>query len=122
MKSVKIAMYDTRIRKAELPKVSHTVELNISIRRKLNRSAVRMMTAVVGTSLLVFAVSLLPGLILFVLPGMIALVGKAYDEAKLIQYLRYGDPIRTEYWEDTEVCTERIRIRSSENRSMSMTF
>ena len=115
-------MYDARIRKTELPDVLHKMELNISIRRTLNRSAIRMTTAFVGTGLLVYAVSLLPGLILFVLPGMIALVGKAYDEAKLIHYLRYGDPIRTEHWENTEDCTERIRIRSAENRSTFATF
>ncbi|MGY5859705.1 MAG: hypothetical protein RTU63_10070 [Candidatus Thorarchaeota archaeon] len=115
-------MYNARIRKTELPKVPHSMELNISNRQTLNRSAVRMATAVVGTGLLVFAVSFLPGLVLFVLPGMIALVGKAYDEAKLIQYLRYGDPIRTEHWENTEAHTERIRIQSAENRSSFATF
>ena len=71
-------------------------------------SAVRMAASLGGTALLVYAVSLLPGLLLFMLPGMIALVGKAYDEAKLIQFLRYGDPIRTEHWEDTEKYTEKF--------------
>lgn len=115
-------MYDARIRKTRLPDVPPRMELNISIRRTLNRSALRMMTAVMGTGLLMYAVSLLPKLLLFVLPGMIALLGKAYDEAKLIQYLRYGDPIRTEHWENTEAHTERIRIRSAENRSNIATF
>ena len=115
-------MYDARIRKTELPDVPQGVDLNISIKRTLNRSAVRMLTAVVGTGLLVYAVSLLPGLVFFVLPGMVALLGKAYDEARLIQYLRYGEPIRTEHWEDTEKCTESIRISSADNRAFSMTF
>ena len=113
-------MYDARIRKTELPNVPSTTELNISIKRTLNRSSVRMLTAVAGTGLLVYAVTLLPGLFFFVLPVMIALVGKTYDEAKLIRYLRYGDPIRTEYWEDTEVYTESIRTRSSENRMFTV--
>jgi hypothetical protein len=115
-------MYDARIRKTELPDVPQGVELNISIKRTLNRSAVRMMTAVAGIGLLVYAMSFLPGLIFFALPGMVALLGKVYDEAKLIQYLRYGDPIRTERWEETEKCTESVRISSAENRSFSMTF
>ena len=115
-------MLDARIRKTEVPYKLQLPELNISLRRTLNRSAVRMTTAVAGTGLLVYAVSLLPGLLFFVLPGMIALVGKAYDEARLIQYLRYGYPLSTERWEDTEACTEKIRIRSSENRGISMTF
>lgn len=115
-------MYDARIRKTEVPNRLQLPELNISIKRTLNHSAVRMITAAAGTGLLVYAVSMLPGLLFFALPGMIALVGKAYDEARLIQYLRYGYPINTERWEDTEKHTERIRLRSSENRGISMTF
>ena len=115
-------MYDARIRKTKLPDVPQGVELNISIKRTLNRSAVRMMTAVAGTGLLLYAVSLLPGLVFFALPGLVALLGKAYDEARLIQYLRYGEPIRTEHWEATEKHTEDIRISSAENRSFSMIF
>ena len=115
-------MYNARIRKTELPYGLQSLELNISVRRVQITSAVKMMASIGGTALLVYAVSILPGLLLFVLPGMIALVGKVYDEAKLVQFLRYGDPIRTEHWEDTEVCTERIRTRSSENRGIGMTF
>jgi len=115
-------MYDARIRNTGLPDVPQGVELNISIKRTLNRSAVRMMTAVAGAGLLVYAMSFLPGLIFFALPGMVALLGKVYDEARLIQYLRYGDPIRTEHWEETEKYTECIRLSSAENRSFSMTF
>ncbi len=115
-------MYDARIRKVKLPDVPQGMELNISIKRTLNRSAVRMMTAVVGTGLIVYAMSFLPGLVFFALPGVVALLGKVYDEARLIQYLRYGEPIRTEHWEDTEKYTESIRISTAENRSFSMTF
>jgi len=86
----------------------------------MTTSAVKIMAALGGTSLLLYAVSLLPGLILLALPGMIALVGKVYDEAQLIQFLRYGYPIRTEHWEDTGSYTDRVRVRASDNRSLSM--
>ncbi len=115
-------MYDARNKKVEVPHGLHTLELNISVRRVLTTSAVKMMASLAGTAMLVYAVSLLPGLLLFALPGMIALVGKVYDEAKLVQFLRYGDPIRTEHWEDTEECTERIRVRTSQNRGIGVTF
>ena len=115
-------MYNARIRKVEVLGILHTLELNISVRRVLTTSAVKIMTSLAGTVILVYAVSLLPGLLLFALPGMVALVGKVYDEAKLVQFLRYGDPIRTERWEDTEECTERIRVSSSQNRGIGVTF
>jgi len=81
-----------------------------------------MMAALGGTALLLYAVSIAPGLLIFFLPGLIALGGKVYDEAQLIHFLRYGDPIKTEHWEDTEKHTEKIRNRSFENHSFSMTF
>ena len=113
-------MYDARIRKTELPQGVQPLSLNISVRRIMTTSAVKMIAALGGTTLLLYAVSLLPGFILLALPGMIALVGKVYDEAQLIQFLRYGDPIRTEHWEDSETCTDRVRVRASDNRSFSM--
>ena len=115
-------MYNARIRKTQVPDRLRLMELNISVRKVITGSAVRIAASLGGTALLLYAVSFLPGLLLFVLPGMIALVGKAYDEARLITFLRYGDPIRTEHWEDTEKLTERIRISSAENRGFSMTF
>ncbi|MGY5879974.1 MAG: hypothetical protein RTV31_06965 [Candidatus Thorarchaeota archaeon] len=113
-------MYDARIRKTELPQGLQSLELNISVRRVMTTSAVKMMASLGGTALLVYAVSVLPGLLLFVVPGMIVLVGKVYDEAQLIQFLRYGDPIRTEHWEDTGTFTDRARIRNSDNRGFLM--
>jgi hypothetical protein len=81
-----------------------------------------MITAISGTSLILIAVTMMPGLLFLVLPGLIALSGKVYDEARLIQYLKYGEPITTENWEKTEEETERLRTLYSENRSISMTF
>ena len=80
-------MYDARIKKTKLTDVPHGVELKISIKRTLNRSTVRMMTAAAGIGFLVYAMSFLPGLFFFTLPGMVALLGKVYDEARLIQFL-----------------------------------
>ena len=115
-------MYETRIKTKGIPDVDPSLVLKMSIKRVVTGSAVRMIAALVGISLLVYSVMLLPGLIILAIPGTVALAGKVYDEAKLIQFLRFGDPVRTGHWEDTENRTERIRIKASENRNISMTF
>ena len=113
-------MYEARIKPQGIPEAAPSIMLKMSIRRVVTGSAVRIIAAVVGISLLVYSVMLLPGFIILALPGTIALAGKVYDEAKLIQFLRFGYPLRTGHWEDTEICTERIRIKVSENRGFSM--
>ena len=115
-------MYEARIKTQGLPDAAPTLVLKMSIKRVMTGSAVRMIAALGGISILVYSVMLIPGLIILALPGTVALVGKVYDEAKLIQFLRFGDPVRTGHWEDTENRTERIRIKASENRNISMTF
>ncbi len=115
-------MFEARIKTQGIPDVVPSLVLKMSIKRVVTGSAVRMIAALVGISLLVYSVMLLPGLIILAIPGTVALAGKVYDEAKLIQFLRFGDPVRTGHWEDTEICTERIRIKASENRNISMTF
>ena len=115
-------MYETRIKTKGIPDVVPSLVLKMSIKRVVTASAVRMIAALVGISLLVYSVMLLPGLIILAIPGTVALAGKVYDEAKLIQFLRFGDPVRTGHWEDTENHIERIRIKASENRNISMTF
>ena len=118
--SVEITMYDARIRKTEVPHRLQPLELNISVTRVLTMSAVKMIIGLAGTGVLIYAVSLFPGLWFLALPGLIALAGKVYDEAKLVQYLRFGEPIGTDHWEDTENNTEMLRIRAFENRSFSL--
>lgn len=113
-------MYEARIKTHGIPEIVPSLVLKMSIKRVMTGSAVRMIAALAGISLLVYSVILLPGLIILVLPGTIALAGKVYDEAKLIQFLRYGEPMSTGHWEDTEICTERIRIKASENRGFTM--
>lgn len=115
-------MYEVRIKTPGIQDVAPSLVLLMSIKRVMTGSAIRMVAALGGIGLLVYSVMLLPGLIILAIPGTVALAGKVYDEAKLIQFLRFGDPVRTGHWDDAEICTERIRIKVSENRNISMTF
>ncbi len=81
-----------------------------------------MITAIAGTSLMLIVVAMMPGLLFLVLPGLIAISGKVYDEARLIQYLKYGEPITKEHWEETEAQRERLRTQYSGDRRISVTF
>ncbi|MFX1483309.1 MAG: hypothetical protein ACFFCP_08980 [Promethearchaeota archaeon] len=86
-----------------------------SLNRVIAGRSVRLVIALGGAVGLLYLVFLLPGLFLLVLPGEIAALGKVYDEARLIKYLRYGEPMKPEYWEETESSTETIRIKAAPN-------
>ncbi|TFG32728.1 hypothetical protein EU528_02715 [Candidatus Thorarchaeota archaeon] len=113
-------MYNARIRKKEIPQGVQSSELNISVRRTLNHGAIRMMAAVVATGLLGYVVYLLPTLALFVIPGMLALVERIYNESRYVQYVRYRTPIKNEHLDDTEKLAERLRIHLAENHGLSI--
>jgi hypothetical protein len=115
-------MYDARIRKTEIDSGFLILKLNVSVKRIITGSAIKLVAALGGTALLFYIASFLPGLFLIFLPGFVTLGGKVYDEAKLIQFLRYGEPISTERWDDTETCREMIRIKTAESCGTSMTF
>jgi len=87
----------------------------------LGRS-VRLAAAMVAALAILYLVVLMPGLFFLVLPGEIVLLGKGYDEARIIRLLRYGEPMVIEHWEDTESQTEGIHIKSNDNRNISLTF
>ena len=74
-----------------------------------------MIAAIAGAVGLLYLVALVPGAIVLALPGGVAAAGKVYDEARLIQYLRYGNPINPGVWEKTDVSSEI-------NRDISMQF
>jgi hypothetical protein len=80
-----------------------------------------VVTIIVAISLL-YLVLLIPGLFLLAIPGEIALLGKGYDEARIIRLLRYGEPLIVEHWEDTASHTEGIRIKSSDNHNIFLTL
>ena len=87
--------------------------LSFSLNQVIAGRAVRMLAGIAGTVSLLFLVMLLPGAIIVALPGGIAAASKVYDEARLIRFLKYGDPINPGSWERAEEATEMARLRAS---------
>ena len=81
-----------------------------------------MLSAIAGLIGLVYLVALIPGAIMIALPGGLFAAGKVYDEARIIQYLRYGDPIDPGEWETAQVSVEMARIRASDDGHASRQF
>jgi hypothetical protein len=81
-----------------------------------------MIAFIAGTVGLLYLVALIPGAIVVALPGSVVAASKVYDEARLIHYLKYGDPINPGIWEQVEVSTEMARIRASDERDVSKQF
>ncbi|KXH77414.1 MAG: hypothetical protein AM326_05130 [Candidatus Thorarchaeota archaeon SMTZ-45] len=115
-------MYNARIKTKKTKRVAPLGNLNISLERVITGRLVRILAALAGMAGLAYLVMLVPGMIVVALPGGIAAASKVYDEARLIQYLRYGDPINPGVWETTELSTEMARIKASDNRDVSVQF
>ncbi|MFW9793849.1 MAG: hypothetical protein ACFFEE_06100 [Candidatus Thorarchaeota archaeon] len=87
-----------------------TVAPVFSLNKVIAGRLARLLVALVGAIGLLYLVVLIPGLWFLVLPGEMAVIGKVYDEARIIRFLKYGEPMKPEYWEETESSTEMIRI------------
>ena len=115
-------MYNARIKVKETHNVTPQETLSFSLNRVIAGRAVRILAAIVGTVGLLYLVALVPGAIVLALPGGVASASKVYDEARLIQYLKYGDPINPGSWEQVEISTEMARIKASDDREISKQF
>ncbi len=115
-------MYNARIKVKETVNVTPQETLSFSLNRVIAGRAVRILAAIAGTVGLLYLVALVPGAIVLALPGGVAAASKVYDEARLIQYLKYGDPINPGIWEDAELSTEMARIKASDDRDVSLQF
>lgn len=116
------AMYNARIKVEETGNFTPLSTLSFSLNRVIAGRAVRMIAAVAGAAVLVYLVALVPGLVVVGLPGGIAAASKIYDEARIIQYLKYGDPINPGQWEQVELVTEMARIKASHLYDISKQF
>ncbi len=92
---------------------STAVEPVFSLNRVIAGRSARLLAALGGTSVLLYLGVLIPGIIFLVLPMTVASLGKTYDEARVIQHLRFDEPLRPGLREDVETSTEGIRIRAS---------
>ena len=113
-------MYNARIKVKDTFNVTPQETLSFSLNRVIATRAARILAAIVGTVGLLYLVALVPGLVIVALPGGVAAASKVYDEARLIKFLKYGDPINPGNWEQVEVATEMARIRASYDHDLTM--
>lgn len=115
-------MYNARIKAKESYTVTPHESLSFSLNRVIAGRAMRILAALAGMAGLFYLVALVPGAIVLALPGGVAAANKIYDEARLIQYLKYGDPINPGIWEQSEVSSEMARIRATFEPDISKQF
>jgi hypothetical protein len=115
-------MFNARIKVKETQIVTPQETLSFSLNEVIAGRAIRLLEAVAGIVGLLYLVALVPGAIILALPGGIAAAGKVYDEARLIRYLKYGEPMNPGSWEDSEVSTEIARIKVSDDRDVYRQF
>ncbi|MFW9798682.1 MAG: hypothetical protein ACFFE2_16710 [Candidatus Thorarchaeota archaeon] len=115
-------MYNARIKAKEIHKATYVEKLNFSLNRVIAGRALRMLAAIAGAATLVYLVALVPGAIVLALPGGVAAASKVYDEARLIRYLKYGDPINPGNWEQVELATEMARVKAAHLQDLTKSF
>ncbi|NHI87959.1 MAG: hypothetical protein EAX87_00465 [Candidatus Thorarchaeota archaeon] len=115
-------MYNARIKTKDTDDVTHIESLSFSLNRVIANRVAHMLAALAGLVILVYMVVLVPGAVVIALPGGVYAAGKIYDETRIIQYLRYGDPVDPGVWENAELSSEMARIKASENRDASRQF
>lgn len=115
-------MYNARIKAKETGNVTLIDAPSFSLDRVIAGRAVRMLAAMAGAAVLVYLVMIFPGAILIALPGGIAAAGKVYDEARIIQYLKYGDPINPGQWEQLDLVTDMNRAKAAHLHDVSKQF
>ncbi len=82
------------------------------LKRFIYGRSIRCALFVALAGLMVVPLSVLPGLVLFVLPAEVALISKIRDEAELIQWVRCNMNTQDCKWDDVESETEMARLRS----------
>ena len=79
--------------------------------------SIRCAAFVALAGLMVLPLSVLPGLVLFVLPAEVALISKIRDEVELIQWVKNNMVTQASSWDDVESETEMARLRSHDRPS-----
>jgi hypothetical protein len=95
---------------------SAAIEPVFSLDRVIAGRSARLLAALGGTSVLLYLGVLVPGLFFLFLPLTVATLGKVYDEARIIKFLKYGDPLEPGRWENVETSTESARIKAFDIR------
>ena len=82
------------------------------LKRFIIGRSIRCAICIALAVLMLVPLTALPGLILFVLPGEVALVSRIRDETELVQWVRCNMASEECNWDDVESETELARIRA----------
>ncbi|MHA1963468.1 MAG: hypothetical protein ACW97G_02680 [Candidatus Thorarchaeota archaeon] len=82
------------------------------LKRFIFGRSIRCAVCVALAVLMIIPLTVLPGLVLFVLPAEVALISKIHDEAELIQWVRNNMVTQVDSWDNVESETEMARIKS----------
>jgi hypothetical protein len=87
------------------------------LKRFILGRSIRCAVCIALSGLLLVPLTVLPGLILFVLPAEITLISKIRDETELIQWVRCNMEPQDCRWDDVESKTELARLRGHDRPS-----
>jgi hypothetical protein len=82
------------------------------LKRFIILRSMRCAVCVALAFLLLLPLTVLPGLVILVLPAEIALVGRIQDEAELVLWVRSNMITQADNWEDAELEAEMVRLRA----------
>ncbi|MFW9806947.1 MAG: hypothetical protein ACFFFK_09485 [Candidatus Thorarchaeota archaeon] len=84
------------------------------LKRFILGRSIRCAICIALAGLMLVPLTVLPGLVLFVLPAEVTLISKIRDETELIQWVRCNMESGECHWDDVEYETEMTRLRSHE--------
>ena len=84
------------------------------LKRFIFLRSMRCAACVALAFLLLLPLTVLPGLVILVLPAEIALVGRIQDEAELVLWVRSNMITQAGSWEDAELGTEMVRLKTQD--------
>ncbi len=82
------------------------------LKRFIFGRSIRCAICIALAGLMLLPLTVLPGLVLFVLPAEVTLISKIRDETELIQWVRCNMTTEDCKWDDVESETEMARLRS----------
>jgi hypothetical protein len=84
--------------------------------------SIRCAVCIALAGLMIIPLTVLPGLVLLVLPAEVALISRIRDETELIQWVRNNMVTEPSNWEDVESESEMARLRTHDKPSALQGF
>lgn len=117
-----LAMNEFQRTKAMPEQMRYAIVPKPLLRRFVFLRSMRCVVCAALAFLLLLPLTVLPGLVIAVLPAEIVLVSRIQDEAELVLWVRSNMITQSGKWEDAELETEMIRLRSQDRPSALRDF